>query len=274
MVFDRVLRTQEERYDAYVRCLGALNIDYSTDRIAFRQMVRAKSVIELFPDHGLAIRIYKVAEERAGPEDGSLIHQMALYEMNRPNGNMHVTGELLARAAQLRPFDSTIKHSQAELKLRFADEARTVLERDKYIAESVRLARECTGRAQADAYGYVTLAKAGLARISAVLEAGEAIAPGELEGAVKDVEQSLVEGLQRYPGDSYLLEAEARLAERLSDSQRVVDALQRAFQANPRSSFIAIRLARCYERSGKSTSARKVLEDALGAIHSVINNCA
>lgn len=265
MVFDRVLRTQEDRYDAYVKCLGALNIDYTTDRIAFRQMVKAKSVIDLFPNHDLAMRIYKLAQERAGREDGSLIHQMALYEMNRANGSIHASAELLARAAQLRPFDSTIKHSQAELKLRFAEEARTPFEREKYIDECVRLARECTGRTQADAYGYVTLAKAGLTRITAILESGESIAAGELEAVVKEVEQGLVEGLQRYPADSYLLEAESQLAERLADSQRAIDALHRAFQANPRNGFIAIRLARCYQRGGRNALGRKVLEDALGA---------
>ena len=54
MVFDTVLAKQEDRFDSYMRCLGALNIDYTTDRIAFRQMTRARAVMELFPDRPTA----------------------------------------------------------------------------------------------------------------------------------------------------------------------------------------------------------------------------
>ena len=264
MVFERVLQTQEDRYDAYVKCLSALNIDYTTDRIAFRQMVKAKSVIDLFPDHHMATRIYELAKQRAGEEDGPLIHQTGLYEMNRPNGSLHDSAELLALASQLRPFDNTIKHSQAELKLRFAENARTTLERDKYIDEAVRLSRAFISSTSGDAYAHVTLVKAGLARITAILDGGEADS-SELGAAVKEVERSLVDGLQQYPADSYLLAAEAQLAEQLSDSTRAIDALSQAFKANPRSSFIAIRLARCHERNSNPELAMKVLEEALGA---------
>src|ERR1017187_8542419 len=38
MVFRQILRTVDERYDHYVRVIGSINIEYSTDRRAFRRM--------------------------------------------------------------------------------------------------------------------------------------------------------------------------------------------------------------------------------------------
>jgi hypothetical protein len=48
VVFLRVLRKAEERFDVYMQCLKALNVAYSVDWKAFWQMVRARNLIELF----------------------------------------------------------------------------------------------------------------------------------------------------------------------------------------------------------------------------------
>jgi hypothetical protein len=101
LVFDRILHAQEERYDIYVRCLRELNVDYSSDRSAFRQMVRGRTLIDLFPNHDLARSVLGVAKS-VGGEDGFLLHQMALYEMHRPNGNLHEASELLSKALQIK----------------------------------------------------------------------------------------------------------------------------------------------------------------------------
>lgn len=87
MVFENVLLTRAERFDIYVRLLGALNVSYSTNRSAFRQMVRGRVVGDLFPDLSEATELYRVAMDVA-PDDGYLFQQMAIHEMNRPNGNL------------------------------------------------------------------------------------------------------------------------------------------------------------------------------------------
>lgn len=262
MVFQTVLTKQEERFDSYIRCLGALNIDYSADRTAFRQMTRARAVLELFPDHQLATAIYKKAEERAGDDDGGLIHQIALYEMNRPNGSLEKCSELLAQAAELRPYDPSIKHSLAELHLRLSEVARTPLEKEKHRREATAISIEYNRKSTTDTYGYVTLAKVGLRSLGDALEAGEPIG---IEQSVKAVEKALQDGFRRFPGDSYLREAEARLAEQLEDSQRAVQALEKALQTNPRSGFIAYRLAQLHRKKGEDEQAKRVLETALAA---------
>jgi tetratricopeptide (TPR) repeat protein len=80
---------------------------------------------------------------------------------------------------------------------------------------------------------------------------------------VKQVEQRLGEGLQRFPGDSYLADAEMRLAKVIGQDQRAIRALERALAANVGNTFVAKALARLYEEQGDVPKARTVLEKCL-----------
>jgi hypothetical protein len=166
IVFDRILHSQEERYDLYSRCLRELNVDYSSDRSAFRQMVRGRTLIDLFPNHELARSVLGIAQRSVG-EDAYLLHQMALYEMHRHNGSLHDASDLLSRALQVAHHGQAlpIKHSMAELRLQIAEVARTPLEREKYLIEASSLAQALkSGRAE-EAYAHHTLVKIGLLRL-------------------------------------------------------------------------------------------------------------
>lgn len=262
MLFEMVLPNEEAKFDCYMRCLSALNIDYTSDRIAFRQMTRAKTILQLFSEHQLASSIYKKADERSGKEDGTLIHQMGLYELNRPNGSLDRTSELLAKAAMLRPYDISIMHSVAELHLRRAEKARTGLEKEKHLRDARDICVQYNREASGQTYGYVTLAKIGLAKLEDALNAAD---PVSIEQAVREVESALQDGFQRSPGDSYLRDAESRLAELIEDSERAVKALEKALQTNPRSGFIANRLAQLYRKNSRLDKAKIVLETALAA---------
>lgn len=125
------------------------------------------------------------------------------------------------------------------------------------IASSLRLVE--------DSYSYHTMAKINLKKLQLLIEADEDFALSALESAAKDVERSLSEGLQQFPGDPYLLDSEANLAGFLSDSKRVLEALKKAFEANTRSPFIATRLSQCYRSQNDMSSAKGVLEKALGS---------
>ena len=62
--------------------------------------------------------------------------------------------------------------------------------------------------------------------------------------AIREVEETLGEGLQRFPEEPYLLDAEAKLAGLLKDAPRALSAMNSAFDADPRNGYIALRLAR------------------------------
>jgi cold shock CspA family protein/tetratricopeptide (TPR) repeat protein len=265
IVFQGVLIDTERRLDKYLRCLQTLNIDYSTDERAFRQMVRGRTVLELFPSTEMAQHVFRTARETVGQEP-HLLQQMALYEMNRSNGSLERAAEFLDEAAATAPYDLSIKHSKAELLLRLADIARTPLEREQRLREAMRIAGslrdERPGR-QDGSHAFHTIVKVGLRRLEDVLQDGAAVSEEAVTSAIKSVEDSLLDGLQRFPDDPYLLTSEAQLATLLRDSARAITAMRSAFKTNPRNSVIAVRLAKSLEALGDASAAKATIQTGL-----------
>jgi Flp pilus assembly protein TadD/cold shock CspA family protein len=262
MVFDRILTNVEERYDAYIRCLNALNLDYTVDRKAFRQMIRARSLMTLFPDPQMVGSIYARAKWETG-EEAYVYHQMGIYEMNRLGGNLDLGSDLLTRAVQISPGDSTIKHSIAELKLKTAESSKTDLQRDKLLRDALVITNALKSEQKEDSYAFVTSAKIATTKLQLAIRANEP--ESVIESLLRDAERNLFEGLQRFPGDSYLFDADANLATLVSDDTRVLSSLKKAFSANPRSSYLAARLAKDHIRKSAFGDAKDVLEKGLEA---------
>ena len=63
LVFARILWKAEERYDTYLKCLKALNLAYSIDADAFRQMIRGRNLVDLFPDQAMVSGIFDAARD-------------------------------------------------------------------------------------------------------------------------------------------------------------------------------------------------------------------
>lgn len=266
IVFQMVLVDPEMRLDKYLRSLGALNIDYSSDERAFRQMIRGRVVQDLFPSSEMARHVFRVARERVG-EEPYLLQQVALYEMNSPNGSLGRATDLLDEAAVRAPYDLSIKHSKAELLLRLSETARTPLEREQQLREATRIASSLRDDRQGrpgGSYAYHTVVKVALRRLEDVLDLGGATLSNEVvSAAIKNVEDGLLDGLQRFPGDSYLLSSEAQLATLLKDSNRAITAMRAAFRTNPRNSAIAVRLAKSLEAADDLPAARATLQTGL-----------
>jgi Flp pilus assembly protein TadD len=267
IVFQRALSDVDLRLDKYLRCLAALNLEYSTDEKAFRQMVRGRIVADLFPDPAMARQVFRTARASVG-DDAFLLQQQALYEMNSAQGDLAAAGELLDMAARRAPDDSSIKHSRAEHLIRLADVARTPLEREQRLREASRLASSLRlerGARTAGSYSFHTLAKVGLRRLEALVSDSDNVSTESLSSAIRSIEDILADGLQHYPGDSYLLSAEAELATLLKDSQRAINAMQVAFRANPGNGPIAVRLSKSLDARGDHDEAAQTLRTSLDA---------
>ena len=266
IAFQRVLVDAEQRLDKYVRCLKALNIDYTSDEKVFRQMVRGRAVQDLFPSSEMARHIFKVARDTVGT-DPFLLQQMAVYEMNSPNGSLNRAAELLDQSAGAAPYDPSIKHSKAELLLRLADIARTPLEREQRLREAMRIARslrDARPDRASGSYAVHTIVKIGVKRLKDLLDDTAATVSEEaVSSAIRSVEDGLLDGLQRFPDDSHLLTSEAQLATLLQDSGRAISAMRSAFNTNPRNGTIAVRLAKSLEAADDSSEARRTLQTAL-----------
>ena len=84
-----------------------------------------------------------------------------------------------------------------------------------------------------------------------------------ISARIRSVEDSLLDGLQRFPDDPYLLTSEAKLATLLKDSARAIFAMRSAFKTDPRNGVIAVRLAKSLEAGGDTTGARAILKTGL-----------
>ena len=265
IVVERALGNVADNLRLHREMVMAMNIDYDADRIAFRRLVSARSVLAAFPDHQMATTLYRTARQRFG-EDLYLLHQEAIYEMQRPNGNFTRAGTLLSQARLIAPLDRTLVHSLAELQIRLANDADTTLESETHLREAERLVRPLATNRTVDSYGFHTLAKIQLERLRMALEGPEQL-HGELllNDRIRAVESVVQEGLQKFPDDPYLSDTEAQLAVLISNDDRAMRALRSAFDKMPDSAFIAIRLAKLLLKAGAKEEAIAVYRKSLAA---------
>lgn len=262
VVFERILTNPEERFQEYVRILDSLNVAFQTDRDAYRRLVRGRDLKELFPDHEMVEGIFRKAQEAAG-DDAYLFHQHGVYELNRAGGSLDRAFEHLARAKEMSRGDVTIDHSLAEVELARSERAQTAPEREYHRQQATKLANLVRDDPVSGAFGYHTLLKISLGRLRDLLASEAAPLGLEVENTLREVEGLVELGLQKFPGSEFLLAAEADFGTLVMDHERAVRALENAFRTNPRSVFVANRLAKAYLTSGDEHKAFSVLERAL-----------
>jgi tetratricopeptide (TPR) repeat protein len=262
-VFDRVLSQPVDRYNEYVRILSHLNLAFSTDRSAFRGLLRAKALHELFPNYEDVKEIFAVAE-KAGPHEAFLYHQRANYERIRADGNIMLAEQLLQKARELDPRDMTILHTMAELKRVRADRSTHARERERFRNDARGLLASLLADSQNARYARVTLVKIALDDLRDVLEREES-SDKEVDESIRAVESHLERGQQQFPDEQFLHTAEADFGQLLQDYDRSFSALERAFNANARDPYIASRFAKLLENRGDLDGAEAVLTTALEA---------
>ncbi|MCE5341282.1 MAG: SIR2 family protein [Planctomycetaceae bacterium] len=263
IIFENILYQAEDKLHEYIKYLQHMNISYQSDRQAFFHLIRANEILSYFSDYSMGKQIYEIAQKIA-PNNQELLHQMAIYEMKRPNGSLVTAKQLIDKAYEINPNNYTVIHSIAELKLRIAEQAKTELEFNKCLDDAEAI---CLQNSRfLDSHGIATLIKSELMRLERKLKSDLShVSDEELGEIIKNIETHLENGLQNFPGESYLLTLEADLAKLTSDSDRVIKALERSFELNPRKVYIASRLARCYQENNDNGKAIEILKKALDA---------
>lgn len=260
-VFERTLPDPSERMDLYLRLLGAIDIGYEADWKAYRNLIKARELLRLFPDPKMVRVIYDCAGS-VGTSDAYFHQQKAIYEMRRDNPNLDLAYEELKVAEHLSPKDQSITHSLAELELVRAQRASTEIEANRHRDAAAGIARALTGNRAETSFGYHTLCKIALEKLKTQLR-DDPDNEVHVSTLIRNAEQQIKEALERFPDDEYLLEAESQLATHVSADDRAVRALERAFSVNSLSPFIARSLARLHEVRGEPVKARQVLGKCL-----------
>jgi tetratricopeptide (TPR) repeat protein len=262
IVFRRVLVDPADRYNQFVRILHALNPVYSTDSLALRALLRARSVHDLFPSYEDAAALYQTAVEVLGEDDVYLLQQRANHERLRPNGNLETATSLLMKARSLDSRDESVIHTLAEVMRKRADNSTESLERRRYRAEAKGLLQLIGSEGPSAKFAVNTRAKIAIDAVAEVLRNATST-ERDIDDAVREAEREVAEARQRYPGDSYVAGLEAELGRALEDDQRTYNALEKARRANPRDPFIASRLATILIHRQQVVSAKDVVSEAL-----------
>jgi tetratricopeptide (TPR) repeat protein len=269
VVFKRGLKTREERYETLVRILEKLNPDYSYDRSVLVQLIKAKSLVEMFPERTLGNSIYQVAERSVG-RTPVILHQNALYEMRLSSDRAGLErAEALVREALLGdPRSPAINHTLAELAFRRSNISRSPEEASVERTQAAAIARKLT-RDAPRSYAHHTIAKVAIADLQAAMEADNKnsteLSVEAVNKAMQEAESAIRTGLAQFPNDEYMLTAEAELSNLLRNADRALRALSKAFERNPASELVANRLFEIYLSRKERVEAQDVLKRALAA---------
>lgn len=264
MVFNRVLPSPEDKYDHLVGMIGAINIDYSSDRETFSRLIRGRRIAEIFPNPELGRLFYDHVQD-AVPNDSFVWHQRAVFEIQHRGGSLVRADEAAKHAHQLNSKSLSIQHTQAEIARRLANETDDELQKRALRRRARAKLGGGTGRlSEYDLYTRARLAVDEVAEIIEALSAAEEEStPIGFVDAVKEAEVTLQGALQLFPESSEILATEAIFRDHLNQTSRAHEALERAFNLNPRQDWLAVRLARRFTSMGDTESGKRVLGTCL-----------
>lgn len=261
IVFRRALDKSEERYLEYINILSKLNINFSSDRESYRFLIKAKSLQELFPDFADVSAIYKHAQSVFG-DDPYLLQQMANYERIRPNGSVDKAIELLVKASEAAPNDSSILHSLAVCWRDKTEKTADTHQLSLAIGEARGYLQKITQKWGESSYVSFTSIELSIISLKSLLN-NESASLKLVNESIRKVQQELTDNKQKFPGSGQVYKLEAQFSSLINDNQNALKALQRSFEENDREPYLAIRLAMIYLESGRSEDAKKVFEMAL-----------
>lgn len=269
-VFTQALTNPVERAAQIKRIIRHMDIDYESDREAFGQLIRGKTLADLFVDKAIANDIFLAAEE-SGASKSFIYHQKAVFELNHPNGNMRLALKNINEAEDLiGRADKSVEHTKAVVLRRMALEAEHPLEKDR-LRNDAKIILQKQIRNTRGSHPFHTL---GQLLIDILRDQISKLSTSEqtnwkefdqrgVSEIIRETEECISNGMQLFPGDEFLFSLDADLGALLKDEPRALTSLQQANNAQPSRAFIAVRLARSYIQGGQFAEACGVLEKCL-----------
>jgi len=268
MVFKQALPDPVERANQIIRIIRNMDVDYSSDEAAFREIIRGRVLAELFANKAIVLQIFDAAHESGAPTS-TIEHQRAVFELHHQNGDLHAALAAIEKAeAALEHVDRSVLHTKAAVLRSLALKSSQRLVRDKLREEAKSIIRKHMGSSRVS-HPYHTTGQILIDELKEKLqELSDDVGASRLKDRavaelIRQAEQVIFEGLQRFPSDSFLLTLEAALARILDDEKRASSALERAFDESPGRSFVAVRLAYALKKQGKGDRAIEVLKRSL-----------
>lgn len=262
MVFQQVLHDREKLLDHILFLLHGINTSYESDRASYRHIVSNRTLSGMFDkaDHvravfDSAIDIY--------PNDGHAYLHRGIYEMNRQSADLGSAAQYLSEAQRWIGDTKIVRHAHATLSLRRAEQADSQSVREGHRLQAIKqIAAPGRDGPYTDEYSAALYAKVKLHKLQDTID-DRASSAKSLQDAIADVEEVLSRAIQKFPGDAYLYQVEARLQEVLNDFPGTIASLEEANRRNPLNVPIATRLAALYTKAGDKEQALELLRQTL-----------
>lgn len=265
IVFLRVLEDVSARFDQMIRILSSINISYSSDNEAFSQIIRARTILDMFGNIKLARNFYGICYEIFG-EEPFLLQQNAILETDIVSGDTEIAIDLAERALAKEPYNRGIKHTLANVLRKAGQGHSNPLIRAKHRSRARGLLSELRTNREADSRGAILALNITLDELDEQLSLfGPGAGPDQnrvLSNFVKEIEDRLIQCRSEFPADEYVREAEARYHQIMEKSQAAIDALEKALHINPMAEWIRVRLSRTLENVDEQR-AQDILEEGL-----------
>jgi hypothetical protein len=259
IVFETVLKTEQDRYDEYVRILTFLDIDYKSDMNAFLSMTNARKLNEIFNDPIRIRNLYDIAEKQ-NLNNPKLLQQKAIFEMISKDGSLSKAEQYLKKAYEIIPMDSFISHSLAEVSIKKAEGTINKIEKNIYLNNAKKLCVEIIRKNKFQVHPYHSLLKIAIINLKDTLDENDT---PSIESKIKEIEKLLTRTKQQFPDQEFILEIESKFNETINNEPKAIELLERAFSINKATPFIALRYAKTLEKKGKLPDAIKVLSQTL-----------
>lgn len=139
MVFALAIRAPEARAEQLIRIISKIDLEYSSDKKAFFELVKGRYLADLFEKKELALSVFEAAE-RSGAPQSFLLHQRAILELNHRTGNIEIAADYLKRAEIANKNsgyrDGAIQHTKANLLRKKGQVATSLIERERHRSDA------------------------------------------------------------------------------------------------------------------------------------------
>lgn len=263
LVFRRVCQSDEEKVAQLIRVLVGIDPGFSSDRLVLLSMTRGRKLAETIsnPESGRAI--YRAALA-ASSMNSLILQQWAIFESQHRNGSLADADELASRARAIEK-NKAIIHTQAEIARKRANQEKSPLLKTQFRRQARERLDEM--RPSNDRFRLSTNCKLLIDEVADLSADLDNDAPDRdvdaFTAKIKDAETALLRAGQLYPDDADIMQAVARLHEVLNQRISALRALERAFNAGPRGTGVAIRLAQAYADRNDETRALATLVQSL-----------
>jgi hypothetical protein len=260
IVFEQILSDPHDRFSAYLNLINNLDIDYSSDREAFKSMLNAKKLIQLFQDSEMIRDLFKAAMKRS-PNDPKLMQQAAIFEMKSKEGNLDAASKLLQTAHELANYDKTISHSLSELALKKSLCTDSTLEKNKLRNESRTIAYSLISKGTVESHPYQTLIKISIDEIEDIINDPDQ--QSVMDRMINELDKLISEALQEFPDCSHILDSESRFSELINNHPKAKESLEKAYRTSKRNPYIVSRLSHIYENDGFYTKSIDIIKECI-----------